>query len=69
MSERPPIALSGWLMGVVWLALAAGTAWAALVASVRVPVLVTVLWFLVLALWPERLAGLVTGFVCEPAAA
>jgi len=69
MSERPPIALSGWLMGVVWLALAAGTAWAALVASVRVPVLVTVLWFLVLALRPERLAGLVVAFVCEPAAA
>jgi len=51
MSERPAVALSGWVMGAIWLVPAAGTPWAGLVAQVEVPVLVTVLWFLVLALW------------------
>ena len=50
MNERPAAALSGWAMGAVWLALAAGTAWLYLIERVNVPYLVTVVWTLVLAL-------------------
>jgi regulator of protease activity HflC (stomatin/prohibitin superfamily) len=51
MNERPVAALSGWAMAAIWLVLAAGTAWLYLIAQVRVPLLVTILWTLVLALW------------------
>ena len=50
MNEHPTTALSGWLMAAIWLVLAAGTAWLYLVAHVDVPVLVTIVWTLVLAL-------------------
>jgi len=50
MNERPTAALSGWAMAAIWLVLAAGTAWLYLVAHVNVPVLVTIVWTLVLAL-------------------
>jgi regulator of protease activity HflC (stomatin/prohibitin superfamily) len=50
MNERPAAALSGWAMGAIWLVLAAGTAWLYLVAHVKPPVLVTIVWTLVLAL-------------------
>lgn len=49
MNERPTAALSGWAMAAVWLVLAAGTAWLYLVAQVKVPVLVTIVWTVVLA--------------------
>lgn len=50
MNERPTVALSGWAMAAIWLVLAAATAWLYLVAQVNVPVLVTIVWTLVLAL-------------------
>ena len=50
MNERPTAALSGWAMAAIWLVLAVGTAWFYLVAHVNVPVLVTIVWTLVLAL-------------------
>jgi regulator of protease activity HflC (stomatin/prohibitin superfamily) len=50
MNERPTAALSGWAMAAIWLVLAIGTAWFYLVAHVNVPVLVTIVWTLVLAL-------------------
>lgn len=50
MNERPALALSGWAMAVIWLVLAAGTAWLYLVARVDVPILATVAWTLVLAI-------------------
>src|SRR5262249_7146542 len=50
MNERPTAALSGWAMAAIWLVLAAGTAWLYLVAHANVPVLVTIVWTLVLAL-------------------
>ena len=49
MNERPTAALSGWAMAAVWLVLAAATAWLYLVAQVKVPVLVTIVWTVVLA--------------------
>ena len=49
MNERPTVALSGWAMAAVWLVLASGTAWLYLVAQVKVPVLVTIVWTVVLA--------------------
>ncbi len=51
MNERPAAALSGWAMAAIWLVLAAGTAWLYLIAQVRVPLLVTILWSVILALW------------------
>jgi regulator of protease activity HflC (stomatin/prohibitin superfamily) len=51
MSERPAVALSGWAMAAIWLVLAAGTAWFFLVAQVKVPVLATIVWALILVLW------------------
>jgi regulator of protease activity HflC (stomatin/prohibitin superfamily) len=51
MNERPVAALSGWAMAAIWLVLSAGTAWLYLIAQVRVPLLVTILWTVVLALW------------------
>jgi regulator of protease activity HflC (stomatin/prohibitin superfamily) len=51
MNERPVAALSGWAMAAIWLVLAAGTAWLYLIAQVRVPLLVTILWSVILALW------------------
>lgn len=51
MNERPVVALSGWTMAGIWLVLAAGTAWSYLVPQVKVPLLVTIVWFLILALW------------------
>ena len=51
MNERPTAALSGWLMGGIWLALAAGSAWLYLVAQVRAPLLATVVWSVFLAVW------------------
>jgi regulator of protease activity HflC (stomatin/prohibitin superfamily) len=50
MNERPTAALSGWAMAAIWLVLAVGTAWFYLVAHLNVPVLVTIVWTLVLAL-------------------
>jgi regulator of protease activity HflC (stomatin/prohibitin superfamily) len=50
MNERPTAALSGWAMAAIWLVLAVGTAWFYLVAHMNVPVLVTIVWTLVLAL-------------------
>lgn len=50
MNERPTAALSGWVMAAIWLVLAAGTAWLYLVAQVKFPVLVTIVWTLVLGL-------------------
>jgi len=50
MNERPTAALSGWAMAAIWLVLAAGTAYLYLVAQVKVPALVTIVWTLVLAL-------------------
>jgi regulator of protease activity HflC (stomatin/prohibitin superfamily) len=50
MNERPAPALSGWLMGAIWLVLAAGTAWLYLIARVTPPALATILWVLILAL-------------------
>src|SRR5262245_60306763 len=51
MNERPAVAQSGWAMAVIWLVLTAGTAWLFLIARVKVPVLATVVWTLVLVLW------------------
>jgi regulator of protease activity HflC (stomatin/prohibitin superfamily) len=50
MNERSTVALSGWMAGATWLALAAGTAWLYAVAQVRPPLLVAVVWGLGLAL-------------------
>ena len=50
MNERSTVALSGWAVGAIWLVLAAGTTWFYLIAQVRVPILATILWALVLAL-------------------
>src|SRR5204863_3676393 len=51
MNERPTAALSGWVMAAIWLVLAVATAWFYLVARVRAPLLATIVWTLVLALW------------------
>jgi regulator of protease activity HflC (stomatin/prohibitin superfamily) len=50
MNERPAASVSGWVVGAVWLVLAAATAWLYLVAQVHPPVLVTILWSLFLVL-------------------
>jgi regulator of protease activity HflC (stomatin/prohibitin superfamily) len=52
MNERPAVALSGWVVAAVWLVLAAGTAWLYVEAQVQVqvPLLVTIVWALLLAL-------------------
>jgi len=51
MNERSAVALSGWVLAAIWLVLAAGTAWLYLIAEARPPVLATVVWALVLAVW------------------
>ena len=50
MNERRVMAPSGWLVGAIWLILAAGSAWLYVVEDVRPPILGTVLWSLFLAL-------------------